>query len=196
MECKEPTKRFIYGSKKQKKSVAMTTIVARYCRKTNRLQSVQGYGRQRTHKIIYKSKKQKKSVAMTTIVARYCRKTNQLQSVQGYGMQRTHKLFISPRNRRKVLPWQHLLPGIVEKLVSSNPFRGLECKEPTKMFIYRSKKNIKCCHENTYCRNCQESNHIQVLTPLNLHSYIYMQNVNEISHVIFSILYTILYIKK
>ena len=35
------------------------------------------------------------------------------------------KLFISPRNRRKVLP------GIVEKLVSSNPCRGLECKSKT-----------------------------------------------------------------
>ena len=30
----------------------MATIVARYCRKTNQLQSVQGYGRQRTHKIM------------------------------------------------------------------------------------------------------------------------------------------------
>ena len=32
--------------------------------------------------------------------------------------------------------------------------------------------------------------------PLNLHSYIYMQNFNEISQVIFSILYTILYTKQ
>ena len=90
---KKSTKIFIYGSKKQKKSVAMATIIARYYRKTNQLQSVQGYGRQRTHKIICKYKKQKKSVAMVmaTLVARYCRKTSQLQSVQGFGMQRTHK---------------------------------------------------------------------------------------------------------
>ena len=60
-------------------------------RKTNQLQSVQGYGMQKTHKIIYKSKKQKKSVAMATLVARYCQKTSQLQSMQGFGMQRTHK---------------------------------------------------------------------------------------------------------
>ena len=64
----------------------MTTHVARYCRKTNQLQSVQGYGIQRNHKIIYKSKKQKKSIAMATLVARYCRKTSQLQSVQRFGM--------------------------------------------------------------------------------------------------------------
>ena len=68
----------------------MATLVARYCQKTNQLQSVQGYGMQRTHKIIYKSKKQKKSIATATPVARYCRKTSQLQSVQGFGMQRTH----------------------------------------------------------------------------------------------------------
>ena len=91
MECKEPTKISIYESKKQEKSVAMATIVARYCRKTNQLQSVQGYGRQRTHKIIYKSKKQKKSVAMAILVARYSRKTSQLQSLQRFEMQRTHK---------------------------------------------------------------------------------------------------------
>ena len=65
----------------------MATPVARYCRKTDQLQSAQGYGMQ----IIYKSKKQKKSVAMATLVARYCRETSQLQSVQGFGMQRTHK---------------------------------------------------------------------------------------------------------
>ena len=56
-------------------------------------------------------------------------------------------------------------------------------------------RNRKCCHENTCCKNCQESNHIQVLMPLNLHSYIYMQTFNEISQAIFSILYTILYTK-
>ena len=31
-----------------------------------------------------------------------------------------------------MLPWQHLLPGIVEKLISSNPCRILECNEPQK----------------------------------------------------------------
>ena len=60
-------------------------------------------------------------------VARCYRKTNPLQSVQGYGKQRTHKIFISPRSRKKVLPWQHLLPVIIIKLISSNPCRGLEC---------------------------------------------------------------------
>ena len=107
MECKEPTKIFIYGSKKQKKSVAMATLVARYCRKTNLLQSVQGYGMQRTHKIIYKSKKQKKSVAMANLVARYCRKSNQLQSMQEFGMQRTNKKIFQPKKHEKMLTSTH-----------------------------------------------------------------------------------------
>ena len=38
----------------------METLVARCCQKTNQLQSVQGYRKQRTHKNIYKPKKQKK----------------------------------------------------------------------------------------------------------------------------------------
>ena len=46
-------------------------------------------------------------------------------------------LYIGKRNRKKVLPWQHLLLGSVEKLVSSSLCWGLECKEePTKVFIY------------------------------------------------------------
>ena len=141
---------------KPEKSVAMA-IVARYCGKSNQLQSVQGYGMHRTHKNICKPKKQKesdamatlvasycrklissnlhrgmeckeliklfissrnkkKSVAMATLVAIYCQKTSQLPSMQRFGMQRTHKkyLYIGKRNRKKVLPWQHLLPGIVE----------------------------------------------------------------------------------
>ena len=53
-------------------------------------------------KRIHKSKKQKKSVAMATLVVGYCG----------------------------------------EKLVCSNLCRGLECKELTKMFMYRFKKKI------------------------------------------------------
>ena len=52
--------RKIFKPKKHVKSVAMATLVARCCRKTNQLQSVQWYGKQRTHKNIYKSKKRKK----------------------------------------------------------------------------------------------------------------------------------------
>ena len=97
IECKEPTKIFIYGSKKQEKSVAMATTVAwqqllpgiaEKLISSNLCRVMEG---KEPHKIIYKSKKQKKSVAMAIIVARYCRKTSQLQSVQGFGMQRTHK---------------------------------------------------------------------------------------------------------
>ena len=93
LKCKEPTKIFV--------SPRNT-----YCQKTNRLQSVQGYEKQRTHKIfIYKSKKPKRSVAMATlVVARYCQKAMEYRE--------PIKLFITPRNR-KVLTWQHLLPGIV-----------------------------------------------------------------------------------
>ena len=99
---------------------------------------------------------------MATIDARYCRKTNQFQSVQGYG--RTHKIiFISPRNRRKVLPWQYLLPGIVEKLVSSNLCRGLECKEPTKRCL--NPRNMKSVAKYPQNHNLKKNSIRDVCTP-------------------------------
>ena len=55
-------------SNKQKKSVAMATLVARYCHKANQLQSMQRYGMQRTHRYIYKSKKQKNCVSMAILI--------------------------------------------------------------------------------------------------------------------------------
>ena len=58
MESKEPIK--YLQVQETKKSVVMATLVARCCRKAYQLQSVQGYGKQRTHKNIYKSKKPKK----------------------------------------------------------------------------------------------------------------------------------------
>ena len=57
------THKNIYKSKKQKESDAVATLVASY-----QLQSVQGYGMQRTHQIISRNKKG--SVAMATLVAR------------------------------------------------------------------------------------------------------------------------------
>ena len=54
---------------------------------------------------------------MVTIDARYCRKTNHLLSMQGFGMQITHNILISRTTRK----WQHLLPGIADKLVGFNP---------------------------------------------------------------------------
>ena len=59
-----------------------------------------------------------KSVAMATLVARCCRKTNQLKSMQGFGMQRYPRKIFKPKKHKKVLPWQHLLPGVAEKLIS------------------------------------------------------------------------------
>ena len=94
---------------------------------------------------VYKSKKQRKNVAMATLVARYCQKNYQLQSLQWYGMQRTHKNIYKSKKQKKVFLWQHLLqrqnlwPSIIEKLISSNPCRGLECKEPPKK-IFKPKK--------------------------------------------------------
>ena len=127
----------------------MATLVARCCRKANHLQSVQGYGKQRTHKNVYKSKKQTKKVL------RCCRKTNQLKSMQGFGMQRFPRNIFKPKKHKKLLPWQHLLPGVVEKLINSNLCSGMESKEPIKIFTSpRNKK--KCCHGNTCCQVCQK----------------------------------------
>ena len=56
-------------------------------------------------------------------------------------------LYPQSRNRKKVLPW-HLLPGIIEKLISSNPCRGLECKEPQqKIFKPKKHKQAISAHE-------------------------------------------------
>ena len=149
LECKEEPTKIFYIGRRNRKSVAMATLVARYCRKNNQLQAVQSYGMQSTHQIIYKFKKQKKSVAMPTLVARYCQKTSQLQSVQWFGMQRSHKnVYILVQEKDKVLPWQNLLPGIAEKVISSNQYTGLECKEPTKRFL--NPRNMrKCCQVPT-----------------------------------------------
>ena len=46
-----------------------------------------------------------------------------------------------------MLPWQHLLPGIIEKLISTNPCSGLECKEhPERLLSPRNKKVLPCQH--------------------------------------------------
>ena len=61
MECKEPTKMFIYRSKKEIKCCHGKTD----CRKSNRLQSMQGFRMQRTHKEIFKPKKHEKVLLST-----------------------------------------------------------------------------------------------------------------------------------
>ena len=61
----------LYPQPKTRKSVTMA-IVAKYCRKSNQLQSEQGYGIHRTHKNICKSNNQKESDAMATLFASYC----------------------------------------------------------------------------------------------------------------------------
>ena len=46
------------------------------------------------------------------------------------------KIFIyKSKNKQKVLPWQHLSPGVTEKLIRSNLCRGMESKESIKTFI-------------------------------------------------------------
>ena len=111
---------------------------------------------------IHRNKSQrnrKKKCCHGNTCCQVCRKSNPPQSVQGYGKQRTHKIFISPRNRKKVLPWQHLLPGVAEKLISCSLCRGMESKESIKIFTSpRNKK--KCCHGNT-CQVCRKTNQFQ-----------------------------------
>ena len=109
---KQRTHKNIYKSKKQKKSVAIATLVARCCRKTNPFQSVQGYGKQRTHKIFISPRN------MAIPVASYRYKTNQLQSMQGLGMLKTPKKILKPKKHEKVLPRQHLLPDIAKKAIT------------------------------------------------------------------------------
>ena len=80
----------------------------------------------------------------------------------GYGKQRTHKnICMSKKKKKKVLPWQHLLPGVAEKLISCSLCRGMESKEPTKIFTSPRNKQKKCCHGNTCCQVCQKTNPLQ-----------------------------------
>ena len=89
---------------------------------------------------------------MATLVARCCRKANPLQSVQGYGKQRTHKNICKSKKRKK----RCLLPGVAEKLISFSLCRGMESKEPIKIFT--SPRNPKkCCHGNTCCQVCRKT---------------------------------------
>ena len=41
-----------------------------------------------------------------------------------------------------MLPWQHLLLGVAEKLISSSLCRGMESKEPIKIFASQKKKKV------------------------------------------------------
>ena len=93
MECKEPIKLFI-SPRNRKKSVGLATLVTRYFRGTNQLQSMQGYGIQRIHKKIFKLKKHKKvlpnthkitsskttqkNVVMATVATKSCKKVSSL----------------------------------------------------------------------------------------------------------------------
>ena len=88
-----------------------------------------GMEKQITHKNICKSKKQKKKC---------CHRNTCCQ-------------VLPKKTEKKVLPWQHLLPDIVEKLISSNPCRGLECKELRERLL-SPRKMKKCCHGNTRCQ--------------------------------------------
>ena len=53
-----------------------------------------------------------KSVAMATLVDRNCS-----YPCRGSECKEPATIFAGPRNRKKVLPWQHLLPGVAEKLI-------------------------------------------------------------------------------
>ena len=64
------------------------------------------------------------------------------RSSSGFFISTTYK-------QKKVLPSQHLLPGIAEKLITSYLYRGLECKDPTKMCI-SPRNRQKCYHGNTF----------------------------------------------
>ena len=60
--------------------------------------------------------------------------------MQGCGKQLKN---ICKSKKEKVLPWQHLLPGFAEKLISSSLCRDMESKEPIKIFISpRNKKKV------------------------------------------------------
>ena len=78
---------------------------------------------------------------MATLVARCCRKINQLKSMHGFQMQRYPRKIFKPKKQKKMLPWQHLLPGVAEKLISSNLCSGME-RYPRKIFKPKKQKKV------------------------------------------------------
>ena len=86
---------FYIHNRETEKSVAIATLVARYCRNANQLLSMQEFGMQRTHKDI--SPRQTKKCCYGNTCGQVCQKTNQLQPGQGYGMQRTNKNAYKPK---------------------------------------------------------------------------------------------------
>ena len=102
-------------------------------------------------------------------------------------MQRYPRKIFKPKKHKKVLPWQHLLPGVAEKLIGSSLCGGMENQEPIKIFV--SQKQKKCCHGQIF----KPKKHKKVLPWQHLlpgvSSYTYIQNLDEISQVIFSVLY-------
>ena len=173
-----------YGKQRTHKNILSPRnrkkVLPQGCRKANQLQSVQGYGKQRTHKNILSPRNRKKvlpwqhllpGIIEKLISSNACRgleckeprerllsprnmkkcshTANQLQSVQGIGKQRTHKNIFKSKKQKKVLP------GIVEKLISSNPWFGVWVwnaqNQKKKRFL--SPRNMKkCCHGNTCCQ--------------------------------------------
>ena len=129
---------FLYPQPRNKKKCSHGNTCCQILLKPNQLLFMQGFAMQRIHKNI----SPRNRTEQATLVARCCWQTNQLQSVQGYGKQRTHKNTCKSKKQKKVLPWQHLLPGIVEKLISSNPSMGLECKEPKDLKAQETWKSV------------------------------------------------------
>ena len=72
---------------------------------------------------------------MAMIVTRCWQKTNQLQSAQGNGNKKTHKNNNKSKKQKKCCHGK----GVVF-IISSNPYRGFECKEPPKK-IFKPKKH-------------------------------------------------------
>ena len=114
---------------------------------------MQGFGIQKIHRNI--SQRNRKSVAMATLVARCCPKTNQLKSVQGFGMQRYPRKTFKPKKHKKALP------GVAKKLISSNLYRGMENKEPIKIFVSKKKKRKSVAMATLVARCCRKANQLQ-----------------------------------
>ena len=109
---------FLYPQPRNKKSVAMATV-ARYCRKTNQLQSVQLYGMQRTYQIIFKSKKQKNVLPWQHLLPGIFKELVGSQPCRGLECKEL-KIFILGQRKRKGVA---MLPGIAEK---TNQFQSMQ----------------------------------------------------------------------
>ena len=139
LECKDAREKFF----------SPRNIVARCCRKANQLQSVQGYGKQRTHKIFISPRNRKKCCHGNLLpgVAEKLISWNQCKDLE---CKDTREKFLSPRNIKKCCHGN----TCCQVCQKTNPLQSVQGygKQRTHKIFISPRNRKKCCHCNTCCQ--------------------------------------------